>query len=430
MMLNHKQTRVESLGDSLHQSPLLKTRKNFKDDERVLACSTTEQLKPYLEKGELPPSFMQAGPREKLYFDPTEINCGVVTCGGLCPGLNDVIRSIVLTAIYSYGVKHIYGFPYGYAGLAGAKGLSPILLTPDIVERIHEQGGSLLGSSRGPQSLDDMITHLLTWNISIVFAIGGDGTLRGAAKLAEEIKKRDLAISVIGIPKTIDNDINWIERSFGFATAVEEAGRALKAAHSEARGAFNGVGLVKLMGRHSGAITAHASLANSDVNFCLIPEAPITKEGFLQALELRLDARHHAVIALAEGACQDLLEQEPRGTDASGNVKLHDVGLFLKVMIEGHFKALGKDLTLKYIDPSYMIRSLPANSIDSAFCLALGQHAVHAGMAGFTSIMIGFWNQYFTHLPIALAIETRKFIDINSELWQRVLGATGQTDLQ
>ncbi len=270
-----------------------------------------------------------------------------------------------------------------------------------------------------------MIERLQQLGVQILFAVGGDGTLRGASALVQELQKRNLPISVIGIPKTIDNDIEWIERSFGVATAVEEATRALEAAHAEARGAYNGIGLVKLMGRHSGFITAHATLANADVNFCLIPEVPFSLEGFLKALEERLLTRHHAVIALAEGAGQDLIEGETV-KDASGNVKLKDIGLFLKEAIGRHFDRKGLETTIKYIDPSYIIRSVSANAVDSEYCLALGQHAVHAGMSGRTDMMVGYWNQHFTHVPIKMATEKRKQIDPRSELWQQVLGATGQ----
>ena len=424
---------VKTLGEPEVASPLLGRRERFiRDEARVLLCSTTDELDPYLESETLPPSFEQAGPRERIFFEPEGLTCGVVTCGGLCPGVNDVVRSVVMSLTYSYGVKKVYGFRYGYEGLAG-KGPEPLLLTPDVVERVHEQGGTLLGSSRGPQSLDAMVQTLQHYNVSILFAIGGDGTLRGAAALSEALEQRGLAISVVGIPKTIDNDLNWIERSFGFATAVEEATRALTAAHAEAHGAYNGVGLVKLMGRHSGFITAHAALANSDVNFCLVPEVPFVlhgEGGFLAALKERLALRHHAVIAVAEGAAQDLLAQGQSERDASGNVRLEDVGIYLRDEIKAYFKAQGLDLTLKYIDPSYIIRSLPANAVDSEFCLALGQHAVHAGMAGRTGVMVGYWNQYFTHVPIALACGSRKQIDPQGALWQRVLGATGQGKLQ
>ena len=373
-----------------------------------------------------PATFELAGPRRQIFFNPAEIACGIVTCGGLCPGLNDVIRSVVMTLSYGYGVKRIYGFRYGYAGLAASRGIEPWLLTPEMVRDIHDDGGTLLGSSRGPQEPADMIERLQQLGVQVLFVVGGDGTLRGASALVQEIQRRNLLISVIGIPKTIDNDIEWVERSFGVATAVEEATRALEAAHAEARGAYNGIGLVRLMGRYSGFITAHATLANADVNFCLVPEVPFGLEGFLAALEKRLLTRHHAVIALAEGAGQDLIEGEV-SKDASGNVKLKDIGLFLKEAIRQHFDQKGLETTIKYIDPSYIIRSVPANAVDSEYCLALGQHAVHAGMSGRTDMMVGYWNQYFTHVPITMAIQKRKQIDPQSELWQQVLGATGQS---
>ncbi|MCX7600501.1 MAG: ATP-dependent 6-phosphofructokinase [Meiothermus sp.] len=416
-MLN---TQISILGPARHPNPLQSQRDVFVEDgSRVLLASMLDELQ------SPPATFELAGPRRQIFFNPTEIACGIVTCGGLCPGLNDVIRSVVMTLSYSYGVKRIYGFRYGYAGLAASQGIEPLLLTPELVQDIHDDGGTLLGSSRGPQEPADMIERLQQLGVRILFAVGGDGTLRGASALVQEIQKRNLAISVIGIPKTIDNDIEWIERSFGVATAVEEATRALEAAHAEARGAYNGIGLVKLMGRHSGFITAHATLANADVNFCLVPEVPFSLEGFLAALEERLLTRHHAVIALAEGAGQDLIEGEVT-RDASGNIKLKDIGLFLKEAIGRHFDRKGLETTIKYIDPSYIIRSVPANAVDSEYCLALGQHAVHAGMSGRTDMMVGYWNQHFTHVPIALATQKRKQIDPQSELWQQVLGATGQ----
>jgi 6-phosphofructokinase 1 len=337
---------------------------------------------------------------------------------------------VVLTLTHSYGVPRILGFRYGYAGLAEKSGYAPMLLTPEVVESIHQQGGTLLASSRGPQDLSDMIATLRRYNVGILFTVGGDGTLRGASALSREIRRQNLPISIIGIPKTIDNDLAWVQRSFGFSTAVEEATKSLVAAHTEARGAWNGIGLVKLMGRHSGFIAAHATLANPDVNFCLIPEVPFTLEGeggFLQVLERRLAHRHHAMIVVAEGAGQKML-QDPANQqrDASGNVRLQDVGVFLRDHITRYFAAQGIETTIKYIDPSYLIRSLPANALDSEFCLVLGQQAVHAGMAGRTDMVVGFWNQSFTHMPIALAVGQRKQLDPQGLEWQSVLQATGQ----
>jgi 6-phosphofructokinase 1 len=422
---------VTSLGPCRFRSPLTERGERFIDDtRRVLLCSDTVELRPFLQAGQAPPSFELAGPRAEVFFAADMLTCGIVTCGGLCPGLNDVIRSIVLTLTYAYGVRRILGFRYGYAGLSSTSGFGPIMLTPEVVDTIHEHGGTLLGSSRGPQDVSDMVDTLVKWNIGILFAIGGDGTLRGATALHQEIVRRGLKISVIGIPKTIDNDLEWIERSFGFITAVEEAMRALVAAHSEARGAWNGIGLVKLMGRYSGCIAAHASLANCDVNFCLVPEVPFTLNGaggFLAALEQRLDRKHHAVIVVAEGAGQELLRDPAHlAYDMSGNVRLQDIGGFLRDAIGRYFAAQQKEVTLKYIDPSYIIRSLPANAMDSEYCLLLGQHAVHAGMAGRTNMVVGYWNQRFTHVPIALAVARCKQLDPHGEIWRSVLEATGQ----
>jgi 6-phosphofructokinase 1 len=395
-----------------------------------LASADTQDLEPFLEAGQIPPSFELAGSRSQLFFDPTVLTCGIVTCGGICPGLNDVIRSVVRTLTFGYGVPRILGFRYGFAGLASKNGYEPITLTPELVDSIHEQGGTLLGSSRGPQAINDMIDTLVRHEVGILFTMGGDGTLRGASALSQEIQRRGLPISIIGIPKTIDNDLDWIERSFGFATAVEQATPAIEAAHTEARDAWNGVGLVKLMGRRSGFIAAHASLANPDVNFCLIPEISFTltgEEGFLRVLERRLDSRRHAVIVVAEGAGQDLL-QDPahQEYDASGNPRLKDIGVFLRDQMTRYFAEQGKEVTIKYIDPSYIIRSLPANALDSEFCLILGQHAVHAGMAGRTDMVVGYWNQRFTHMPIRLAVSRRKQLDPQGAEWQSVLQATGQ----
>jgi 6-phosphofructokinase 1 len=423
-MLDHLNFEVSRLGNGRIPSPL-KGIHFVEDDERVLFHSDLNEVKEFVESGKPIPSFEKAGPREKIYFDPSKLKCGIVTCGGLCPGLNSVIRAIVLSLHYNYGVRTVYGFPYGYEGLTHRYGHEPVELTPALVDRIHEQGGTILGSSRGNQDIGEMVDTLEQMNIGILFTIGGDGTLRGASAISEEIERRRLKIAVIGIPKTIDNDISYIQRSFGFATAVSEAGRAITSAHIEAHGARNGVGLVKLMGRESGFIAAYAALAYSDVNFCLIPEVPFTVERFLDILNERLEKKSHAVIVAAEGAGQDILEKTGE-RDASGNIRLQDIGIFLRDQIIAYFKRTDKEISLKYIDPSYTIRSVPADANDSAFCLLLGKNAVHAGMSGRTNIVVGFWVSEFTHVPIPMAVSKRKKVDREGWVWNSVLTATGQ----
>ncbi len=419
---------VTRLGAAEIASPLRGDDTFVDEGSRVLLAAAADEL----AADGAAVAFEAAGPRDKLFFDPESVCCGIVTCGGLCPGINDVIRSLVLTAHHRYGVNRVVGFRYGYAGLAAEKLEDPTVLDINNVKYAHRHGGTMLGSSRGPQDPGDMIDTLVAWDVDILFCVGGDGTLRGAAALAEEIERRGLDISIIGIPKTIDNDLLWIQRSFGFMTAVEAARDVVEAAHTEAVGAYNGVGLVKLMGRYSGSIATNATLASGDVNFCLVPEVPFTMDGgggLLDCLEQRIAARHHTLIVVAEGAGQELMEDahlgDP-GVDASGNRKLRDVGGFLEQCIESHFAAAGIAVDVKYIDPSYTIRGLPANSMDSGYCLILGQHAVHAGMAGCTSMMVGFWNHAFTHVPLSLVTRGRKHIDPRDEVWQRVLDATGQ----
>jgi len=424
MMVSDLNFEVSELGEGRIPSPL-KGVYFVKKDERVLFHLGLSEAKEYFEGGKPVPSFEKAGPREKIFFDPTKLKCGIVTCGGLCPGLNSVIRAIVLSLHYSYGVRTVYGFRYGYEGLTHRYGHEPVELTHGLVDRIHEQGGTILGSSRGNQDIGEMVDTLERMNIGILFTIGGDGTLRGASAISEEIERRKLKIAVIGIPKTIDNDISHIQRSFGFATAVSEAGRAILSAHIEAQGARNGIGLVRLMGRESGFIAAYAALAYSDVNFCLIPEVPFTLESFLKALDERLERKDHAVIVAAEGAGQDILEKTGEW-DASGNIRFQDIGIFLRDQINAYFKRRGIEFSLKYIDPSYTIRSVPADANDSAFCLLLGQNAVHAGIAGRTNMVVGFWGNEFTHVPISMATSKRKKVDPAGWVWNSVLTVTGQ----
>ena len=415
---------IPTLGECKIPSPMSDGR-FVSDTEHVLFHDKLGEIQSFLDQGKTPPCFEMAGPREKIYFDPSKLKCGIVTCGGLCPGLNDVIRAIVLGLFHHYGVATVFGFRFGYEGLTYRHGHTPLELDPKVVEDIHNKGGTILGSSRGPQDISEMVDTLERMNIGILFTIGGDGTLRGAEAIAKEIGQRGLKIAVIGIPKTIDNDISFVEKSFGFETAVAESRTAIYSAHTEATGARNGIGLVKLMGRESGFIAAYAALANSDVNFCLIPEMQFTLEAFLEAVKERLENRGHVVVVVGEGAGQSLMPDTGE-RDASGNVRFGDIGTFLKTRINAYFKEAGMKVDLKYIDPSYTIRSMPANPHDSGFCLLLGHNAVHAGMTGRTNMVVGFWKNGFTHVPMRLVASRRKQIDPKGRFWSNVRSCTGQ----
>ncbi len=436
-------TRIPALGDPRVESPIRQytmvnchgqvIKKSFvHDNDQVLVYDSRDYLAG-LPPDEEPLYFEQAGPRALIYFDPSKVRCAIATCGGLCPGTNDVIRAIVLELHHLYKVRHIYGVRYGFQGFIPKYGHSLMNLTPEVVANIHTFGGTILSSSRGPQDVGEIVDALDRLHIQILFLIGGDGTLRAANHIWEEIVRRELRIGVIVIPKTIDNDIALVSRSFGFDTAVEMATESIRAAHTEALGAPNGIGLVKLMGRHAGFIAANACLALRDVNFVLIPEADFDLEGdcgLLAKLEARLRDRSHAVILVAEGAGQKYFQLEDAQQDPSGNVKPGDIGVLLADKIREHFCSRGLELNLKYIDPSYLIRSLPANYNDRIYCGFLGQNAVHAGLAGKSGLLISRWRGHYVHIPIQAAVDRRKEVELDSPLWRSVIESTGQPPLK
>ena len=378
-------------------------------------------------------SFEVAGPREKLFFNPAKTRAGIVTCGGLCPGMNNVIRSLVLQLHHGYGVREVLGFTNGYQGLDPWRGSDPIPLTPEFVEDIHKEGGTVLNTSRGPVDISIAVDNLIRRKIDLLFVVGGDGTQRGGAELFREARSRGHALAVVGIPKTIDNDVAFVTRTFGYVTAVDEAAKAIACAHTEAHSVRNGISLVKIMGRHAGFIAAGATVASQDVNFTLVPEVPFILEGengFLEALKKRIMKRAHAVILVAEGAGQHLMGNSEEVRDASGNVRLKDIGVFLRDQIESYFKAEKLPFVLRYFDPSYMIRSVAACAEDAILCDFYARHAVHAAMAGKTGLVIGQHHGIFTHVPIDLLAGQKKQLNLNSPAWQGVLASTGQNFAQ
>lgn len=377
-----------------------------------------------------PVAFEKAGPRREIYFDPPRTRAAIVSCGGLCPGTNNVIRSLFHELYHRYGVKHVLGVRYGFEGLDPTVGLPPVEMTQEFVKEIHTFGGTFLGSSRSrrdPVAMVDFLDREL--GVDALFCIGGDGTQRGTHAIAGEIARRGLKIAVVGVPKTIDNDIPFVWRTFGFFTALEKAREVIQGAHVEASGARNGIGLVKLMGRDAGFIAAGATLASQEVNFTLIPEVPFELDGeggLLAALEERLARRGHAVIVVAEGAGQHLFAGEEPARDAAGHAKHHDVGGLCRQRIADHFAGRGVPVSLKYFDPSYLIRSVPANTGDSLLCDSLARHAVHAAMAGKTDVLVGYWHNAFIHVPIPAVNRRQKRLSPTSGIWTAVLSATGQ----
>ncbi|MBO5648241.1 MAG: ATP-dependent 6-phosphofructokinase [Kiritimatiellae bacterium] len=421
--------RVETLGECKIVSPV-HHHEFINDGERIFVSEEEAFMKEMEKKLGHLPTFERAGPLPRIFHDPAWTRVGIVTAGGLCPGLNNVIKGLVEILSYDYGVKNIYGIRFGYAGLNPDFGYQPVLLNPDNVDTIHELGGTILGSSRGQQPTDIIVDTLVRMNINILFCIGGDGSLRCAREVAEECIKRNLKISVVGIPKTIDNDLQFVGRSFGFETAVAESANVIRNAHVEAKGTAGGIGLVKLMGRDSGFIAAYASIANPVVNFCLVPEMKFELEGpngLLTALENRFTAgKTHAVIVVAEGAGQELIIGEPERRDASGNILKKDIGEFLKRKISEYLKSRNITSSVKYFDPSYTIRSVPARGTDAIRCYMLARNAVHAAMAGRTNCVVGNLGESYALVPIKLATIERQKISLKSDLWRSVMDATGQ----
>lgn len=427
--MDSKDFQIPRLGLAQLDSPLDSSTSFVADDATVAYDCDVATLAGYVSEGKPIPAFELAGPRAKIYHDPSWSKAAILTAGGLCPGLNDVIKFLTSTLRGQYKVPIVYGIRYGCRGLNPANQLAPILLTEENTDDIHEQGGTILGSSRGEEDTVVMVDTLMRMNINLLFCIGGDGTSRCAHDIVQEVKKRGLSISVISIPKTIDNDISFIDKSFGFETAVAACGSFASGANSEAKGAYNGIGLVRVMGRDSGFVAAYATLANSYINYCLVPERKFTLEGdgpdaLLPHLAERMARKHHAVMIVAEGAGQELFDKLPEMHDASGNLIHNDIGILLRDKIREYFKKIGVEVNVKYFDTSYAIRSGTCHGADAVFCAMLAQNAVHAAMAGRTDMVVGHWGDHFTHVPISLATRQRKKIDLSSQLWTSVRAST------
>jgi 6-phosphofructokinase 1 len=427
---------IPSLGEARFPSPMAaslaarRTSVHYVDEtDRVLLDDTAAMASQRGVAAADLPSFEPGGPRQQLYFDLDNVRAAIVTCGGLCPGLNDVIRALVLGLTSQYGVRHVIGFRNGYRGLVSTSPDDIVELTPAVVEGIQGRGGTILGTSRGSQDPGAMVDRLQALGICALFVVGGDGTLRGAAVIADLARARGYDLAVIGVPKTIDNDIPYIDHSFGFQTAFARAAESIKSAHTEAVSTPNGVGLVKLMGRHSGFIACYAALANHEADVVLVPEVPFRLEGergLLAHLRSVVAAQGHAVIVVAEGAGQDLIHTRTVERDASGNAKLADIGALLRERITNHFARADIELSLRYIDPGYAIRSVVANPYDSVYCIRLAHAAVHAAMAGRTAMLVGRWHGRFVHVPITLATQATNKVDPDGDLWYSVLETTGQ----
>jgi len=428
---------VKTLGAPRFDSPLAsyvegRTTNQYyvAESDRILMDDTVELVQGRNVPWEEIATFEAGGPRAQLFFPPRTTRAAIVTCGGLCPGLNNVIRAVVRALDDHYGVPEVLGFRNGYAGLDPATGLEPVVLNRESVADIHERGGTVLGSSRGARDPGVMVDTLVRHGIDILFVVGGDGSMRGAHVIHEEVARRGLEIAVVGVPKTIDNDIPHIGQSFGFQTAFAKAAESITAAKVEAQGALNGVSVVKTMGRHAGFIACYAALASQTASFVLIPEVPFSLQGdngLLAHLRRRVADRGYAVIVVAEGAAQELIAEAAGGaTDASGNAVLVDPARFVLERIREDYGARGEEVTLRYFDPGYTIRSVPADPADAVYCARLAQTAVHAAMSGRTDMVVGRRRHRFVNVPIPAVTQRAHNVSPDGDLWLSVLESTAQ----
>lgn len=384
-------------------------------------------------------AFTLAGPRLEIELDPTQSKAAIVTCGGLCPGLNTVVREVVMCLRRQYGVTETYGIPAGYRGFQEPDTWR--LLDEKAVANLHNIGGSVLGSSRGGHDTEAIVDSLVDQGVNMLFVVGGDGTVRGAAKIADEIKRRGLEIAVAVVPKTIDNDVPLLDRTFGFETAVEAAREAINVANIEAEGFPFGLGVVKVMGRNSGFIAMHSTLGSRVVDLCLVPEVDFYLDGpggVVDHLYERLLENNKAVVVVAEGAGQELMANMGAAgeqvKDASGNVLLDDIGPWLSKELKKRLdeKLEGKSVhgdkvTLKYVDPSYMVRGVKPNTSDNVYCTQLAHNAVHGAFSGMTSFLVGSINTRECYVPIELVANKRNVIDTaHQSLWEYVVFDTQQ----
>lgn len=399
-------------------SPFVERGDFVSDDDRILLSIVEKAGR---ERGE--DRALRAGARETIYFDPKDTTAAIVTCGGLCPGLNDVVRSVV-HKLSDYGVPEdrVLGVRYGFGGFF-SKDDRPVYLTRKSVEDVHLRGGTVLGTSRGGTDVGKIVQRLSLWGVDHLYVIGGNGSHAGAAAIRDELVANDVDCAVVCVPKTIDNDIEIVDKTFGFDTAVEESQRALLAAKVEASSARRGVGIVKLMGRQSGFIATQASMASGVVDLCIVPEVEFDVGRVAEYVDDVLASKGHAVVCVAEGAFQGV--ESTAEKDASGNPVLRDAGKFLKTELAARVR----DVDVKYIDPSYMIRSTPANSGDRILCKVLGHSAVHAAFSGYTGVTVGLVNGHYALLPIERVIEHTRRVDPNGQEWRRLRASNGQPDL-
>jgi phosphofructokinase-like protein len=325
---------------------------------------------------------------------------GVLTGGGDCPGLNAVIRAVVRKGVGVHGYDFI-GYRDGWKG--PLEGLTMPLGVPEV-RGILPRGGTILGSSRTNPfkiegGVDRIKQNLAEQGVDALIAIGGEDTLGVATKLHE------LGVHVVGVPKTIDNDLNATDYTFGFDTAVNIAMEAIDRLHTTAESHHRAL-IVEVMGRHAGWIALHAGLAGG-ANVILIPEQPFSIEKVCDYVESRFQSHYAPILVVAEGAVPIEGQQAlgSRGVDAFGHARLGGIGEWLAGQIETRTGKEARTTVLGHIQ-----RGGTPTAFDRVLATRFGLHAVDAVAAGDWGQMVALRGTDIVRVPLAEATAVLKTV--------------------
>jgi 6-phosphofructokinase 1 len=450
-------------------------------------------------KGQL--TFAEAGPRNMLRFPGHHkklLKVGVLVSGGIAPGINAVISGIVQRHVLyhtpqitdlrvpgktprSYTLQ-VFGFRNGFAGLLAGDDVTVLYDSdsPDEklrahLRRIANRGGSEIGTSRyddllstadpdkREKDLDQVAENLANRHFDILYVIGGDGSMRAAHATWKRSRDNGKSLSVIGVPKTMDNDILWVWQSFGFLSAVEKAREALQQLHTEATSNPR-LCVVQLFGSDSGFVVSHAALASGVCDAALIPEVPFTMKKLADYITERLSKRFrpgaggqspYGMIVMAETAVPqdaedylsdpevDLDENEKAAIQAfvskgcrvhgqtpdelrTGGLKVVSRVLQKRIREMKVDDAYWADFRVFTNEPRHLLRAIPPSASDVAFGQRLGVLAVDNAMAGYTDFMISQWMTEYVLVPLDLVVLGRKRVPPNGIFWKSVVASTGQ----
>lgn len=326
---------------------------------------------------------------------------GVLTSGGDCPGLNAVIRSVVHRAVADHG-DEVIGFRDGWRGLLEGDH-RPLDL--DAVAHILPTGGTILGSSRvRPEQLRDGVgrarEHVAELGLDAVIPIGGEGTLKAARLLS------DAGLPIVGVPKTIDNDIAATDVTFGFDTAVGVATEALDRLKTTAE-SHQRVLIVEVMGRHTGWIALHAGMA-AGAHAIVVPERPFDIDELTAVVGKRFEAgKRFAIVVVAEGAKPRAgsMAFETGGTDVYGHERFAGVARQLAVELE---ERLGKEA--RPVILGHVQRGGTPTAYDRVLATRFGRHAVEAAHRGEFGMMTALRGTEITLVPLAEAVARLKTV--------------------